>query len=140
MRVLIIDDALEVEVLAHVLKARYPGELFELADSLAAASEKLWSERYDVVSVDIMMRADDDAVLGSSDHAGLIAGLQLIDEMRLDEECPNKGTPIVLLSGLVAGEQPRIRQAQIEYGEFFIPKPVHPDVFYQILLKAADYE
>ena len=137
MKILIIDDELEVEVMAKVLKARHPSDQIDLADTLAKARDKLWSEKYNAISVDIMMRADDKAVPGSSKSSGLIAGLQLVDLVKDDEKCVNNETPIVFLTGLEPNEHKRVKQVLLEYGENFLDKPTHPDEFYKALQKTA---
>jgi CheY-like chemotaxis protein len=137
MKTLIIDDELEVEVMAKVLRARHPSDNIDLADTLAKARDKLWSEKYDAISVDIMMRADDEAVPGSSKASGLIAGLQLVDLVKADKNCLNNKTPIVFLTGLEPSEHKRVQQVLSEYGPNFMGKPTHPDEFYETLRKVA---
>ena len=82
MRILFIDEEVEVEVLAKSIQARHPSDKVVLIDDLKAAREKLWSEKFDVIVMDIMMPSDDDAVPGSSDESGPITGLLLIEQAK----------------------------------------------------------
>jgi CheY-like chemotaxis protein len=137
MKVLFVDEDWEVEVLAKVLQARHIKDDFDIADTLAIAREKIWNGKYDVIVMDVMMPADETAVPQSSEKAGLLSGLLLFDMIRADAKCPNYRTPIVILTGLLANEHPRLVEAQKKCGEFFQTKPIHPDTLYDLLCKPS---
>lgn len=137
MKALFVDDDLETEVLVKVLRARHPDDSFDLADTLPDARQKIWSEKYDVIVFDIMMPADETAAPGSSEDAGLITGLLLLDLMRGDPKCLNQITRPVLLTGLVPSEHSKVAAAQKAFGESFMQKPMHPDTVYEILNKPS---
>ena|SRR5258707_6580045 len=137
MKALFVDDDLETEVLVKVLRARHPSDSFDLADTLPDARKSIWSEKYDVIVFDIMMPADDMAAPGSSEDAGLISGLLLLDLMRSDPKCPNQKTRPVVLTGLVPAEHTKVASAQKSFGESFMQKPMHPDTVYEILNKPS---
>jgi DNA-binding NtrC family response regulator len=137
MKVLFIDDELEVEALAKVLKNRHPEDNMELVDSLASARKKIWSEKFDVMVVDLMMPADDESVPGSSDEAGLIGGLLLLELVGCDENCINNKTPFIILTGLIQNVHKKVDEAQRKYAGRFIEKPVHPDTLYEAISSAT---
>jgi len=137
MKVLFVDDDIEVEVLAKVIQARHADDKMDLAYNLANACSKIWSQRYDVIVMDIMMPADESAVEGSSDDSGLISGLLLIEKVKHDTDCKNNITPFVLLSGLMPEEHASVEEAQKSYGASFRTKPEHPDDLYEVIKNAA---
>lgn len=140
MKALFIDDDLETEVLVKVLQARHSDDSFDLADTLPDARQLIWSEKYDVIVFDIMMPADDSVVPGSTQDAGLISGLLLLDLMVSDPKCLNQKTKSVLLTGLVPAEHPKVAAAQNAFGEMFMQKPMHPDTVYETLSKASQQQ
>lgn len=137
MKALFIDEDLEIERLVNVLQARHPEDNIELADTLADARGKLWSTKYDVLVIDSWMPPDDDAVPKSSDEAGLISGLLLLDVVRSDPDCLNCNAPAFLFTGLVPGEHPRVKGYQEEHAQLFLQKPLHPDAIYSTLARAV---
>lgn len=138
MRILFIDDELEIEILVKILQTRHPEDKIDLCDSLASARDTIWRSRYDVVVFDIMMGVDDKAVPGSSDQSGLISGLGLHAAMRADQNCPNHDTPAVILTGLLTKEHPKVKEAEASFGSQFLQKPMSVDSLYDIL-KTAKY-
>ena len=137
MKILFIDEEVEIEVLARVIQTRHPNDIILLVDDLMTAREKLWSTKFDVAVVDIMMPSDDKAVPGSSDESGLISGLLLMDMVQADKGCVNKETPFVILTGLSPKEHPKVREAEQKFGKNFIIKPDHPDILYEAISNAA---
>jgi CheY-like chemotaxis protein len=137
MKILFADEDWEIEVLVKVLRARHPEHEFELADSLEKARRAIWSTKFDILVLDIMLPANDQAVPNSSENAGLLSGLLLLDMIQNDSSCPNQHTKVIFLTGLPTSEHPKIKEAQLRFGEFFIRKPVHPDSLYDALLKAS---
>lgn len=137
MKILFIDEDWEIEVLAKVLSARHAEHFFDLADRLQDAKTKLWKEKYDRIVLDIMLPADEVTVPHSSEQAGVVSGLLFYDIIRSDKSCPNKETPIIVLTGLLPGAHPRVRAIQQEIGNCFVQKPVHPDALYAKLLNPA---
>lgn len=130
MNVLVIDEDIQVHILVRVLRNRHPEDKFELAPTLASATNQLWGEKYDVLVVDIMMPGNEAVVEGSSDGGGVISGLQLLEKVSADQNCPNNKTPYVILTGVPVRIHPKIVEASQQCGERFILKPVKPDVLY----------
>lgn len=138
MNFFFLDEDWEVEVLKNVLEARHPEHQFELADTLVAGKTLIWSKKFDVLVLDVMIPADDEAVPNSSNKAGLLSGLLLTDLIRKDQSCKNNRTPIVLLTGLIPAEHPKVLEAQTSFGAKFIRKPVHPDDIFRILMHVVE--
>jgi CheY-like chemotaxis protein len=136
MKILFVDDELEVESLATVLQNRHPEDQLKLVDNLAAAKKTIWSEKFDVMVLDLMMPADDEAVPNSSHDAGLTAGLLLAELIQQDKNCVNNQTPFIVLTGLVPQIDERVAEARSKYGDRFIEKPVHPDALYEVIQNA----
>ena len=136
MKALFIDEDLEVEVLVNALQDRHHQDSIRLADNLGIACQMLWSEKFDVVVVDIMMPADNDAVPGSEDESGLLSGLLLITLVQKSKDCPNQKTRFIILTGLIPDEHEMVEQAQKKYDTRFLVKPVHPDTMYEVMLDA----
>jgi CheY-like chemotaxis protein len=136
MNVFILDEDWEVEVLVRVLQSRHPADSFVLADNLRDGRRKLWSEKFDVVVLDVMIPSDEEAVPGSSQKSGLLSGLVLHDLLRTDPACANREAPIIILTGLLPSESPRLVSAKAAMGGKFIQKPVHPDKLYNAILGA----
>ena len=133
MKVLVIDEEMQVQRLVQALENRHPKDKFVLVHNLADGREAIWEERYDILVVDIMLPADEVSVPGSSDEGGIVAGLMLIDLIRADKACVNHSTPVVLLTGVAARIHPRVAEAQGQYEERFVQKPVKPDILYERL-------
>lgn len=127
MRVLFVDEEWDIEITVKALRNRYPEDEFCLADRLRDAKAELWSRVFDVVVLDIMMPSDDSAVPNSSDEGGLVSGLLLYKMVRSDPQCPNVGSCFLLLTGVMPEVHPAIANAQVEFGDRFLRKPIHPE-------------
>lgn len=136
MNVFILDEDWEVEVLCKALSARHPEDSFTLVDTLEDAVKTLWSKKFDVLVLDIMVPADDKAVPRSTELAGLISGLLLYDQLSKDTSCVNARTPFLFLTGLIANQHPKVKAAKEKYGTRFLHKPVHPETLYKHISEA----
>lgn len=137
MRFLIVDEDLEIERLVLVLQARRPEHSFDLADTLGDAKEMLWHQQYDAIAMDVWMPPDETAVPGSSEDSGLVSGLMLIELMSGDKKCVNRETPLLVFTGLVPQQHPRVNRYQEENSDRFLQKPLHPDDFFDELERTA---
>jgi CheY-like chemotaxis protein len=137
MKILVIDEDLEVEVLVRVLRNQHPTDEFALAESLAQGLELARSRKWDVIVVDLMMPADEKAVPGSSEQAGLIAGIRLIEHIQKEKDNANNTTPLVILTALPEEGHPEVKRAKEKYKERFVQKPVHPVRLYEVLTNAS---
>lgn len=137
MRTLIIDDSQQGKILARVMQNRHPEDTFRVAQSLARGRMAIWEETFDVMAFDIMLPADDNAVPGSSENAGLVSGIQLLDLVRTAKNCPNAETPVIFLSGVPPEMDSRIQKAKLEHEGRYLQKPIAPDDLYAALQAAA---
>jgi CheY-like chemotaxis protein len=136
MKALFVDDELEVEILVDVLRSRYPDSSFHLADTLAEATRLIAQQKYDVIVLDVMMRADERAVPGSSADSGMISGVHLMNFIRRESNALNAATPVILLTGLLPQQHPQVQEAESTMGPRFVQKPVSVDEIYQLLKDA----
>lgn len=135
MKVLFIDDDIQTEILYEVLKAQYPKDNMSLVYKLYDAHQILWSLKFDVMVLDIMMNGDEKVVPGSTEKGGVLAGLLLLDMVRIDKSCINQKTPVILLTGVPAKRHPKIAAAEIEHKGRYFTKPVRPDVLYETIAR-----
>ena len=141
MKILFVDEDLQVEALVRVLRNRYPNDKFNIVSTLAEARDTIWSTKFDVLVIDIMLLADESVVKRSSEEAGLIAGLLLIDLIKQDERCANRSTPVILLTGVPLELHQKIRDTQTaEYKGRYFQKPILPDTFYANLKRVSQEE
>jgi len=130
MKVLIVDEDLQVQVLFKVLNNMYTDDTFKIVYNLHDAKHTIWNEKFDILVIDIMLPSDEDAVPGSSQDGGVISGLQLIDLIKNDKNCINYKTPIVLLTGVPSVLHSRIKEAEETYCGKYFQKPIKPDALY----------
>jgi CheY-like chemotaxis protein len=135
MKVLFVDEDWEIDTLARVLQARYPEDTFEVVDGLFKAKQRIWSEEWDILVLDIMMPVDGDAVPRSIEDAGLLSGVRLAELIAGDSACPNSRTPVVFLTGLSAGESSELADLRARQAQCFLPKPIHPDYLHSQLVR-----
>lgn len=136
LKILFVDEDVEIEVTKNVLASRRPEHEFSIAWSLRIARDLLWSTKFDVVVLDIMLPSDDSVVPGSSSDGSLTSGVKLFELIRASS-CPNRDTPVVVLTG-VSDEHPEILQLKKTLGPNFLSKPLHPDSLWHSIMRAAD--
>lgn len=94
------------------------------------------TKKFDAIVLDIMMRADEAALPGSSKESGLIGGIRLQESIVTNEKSLNRTTPILFLTGLLTNEHPRIRDAEKKLGPRFLVKPIRVDALYEAIINA----
>lgn len=138
MKVLFIDEDVDVHRLVEALGNRYEGSSFTLAKSLADATEQISTKTFDVIVVDMWLPPDDEALPKSSDDAGMTAGIKLLDYIENSAESINKNVPTVIFSGLGVNHHDEVRRLWERRKDDVFRKPVRPDLLYRELLRRAN--
>jgi CheY-like chemotaxis protein len=87
--------------------------------------------------VDLFMPANEEVAPGSRGVGATVAGFFFIKWLKKQEECANRDTPIVILTGVRADRYKETAEAARQYNIRFVSKPIDPDELYAILQTLA---